>query len=45
MIDSSANELNVSRETYDQTFKRQEEIMKQMRDDLGGKKHVLIKTL
>ena len=34
VIDSSANELKVPRETDYQFLKRQEEILKQMRDDL-----------
>ena len=34
IIDSSANKLNVSLETADWLFKRQEEILKQMREDL-----------
>ena len=34
MIDSSAKELEVSRQTDDKRLKRQEQIMNQMRDDL-----------
>ena len=34
MIDSSANELNLSRETADQRFERKEESLKHMREYL-----------
>ena len=45
MIDLSDNELKVSRETSDQVFKRQEEIMKQVKEYLDEKiKLVLIRT-
>ena len=40
MIDSSANELKVSRETADQLFKRQEESLKNMREDLHEKSNM-----
>ena len=37
MIDSSANELDTSREIADQLFKGQEENLKQIRDELDEK--------
>ena len=37
MIDLSANEVKVSRETAYQIFKRQEKSLNQMRDELDGK--------
>ena len=40
IIDSSANELKVSRETADQLFKRQEESLKNMREDLHEKSNM-----
>ena len=40
MIDSSPNELKVLQETSDSFFKRQEEIMKQMRHDIYEKSNI-----
>ena len=40
MIDSSANELKVSRETADQIFLRQVKSLKHMREDLKEKSNM-----
>ena len=40
MINSSANKLNVSRETADQLYKTQEEILNQLREDLKEKSNM-----
>ena len=40
MIDSSANELNMSQETYDQLFKRQEDCLQQIIEDLKEKSNM-----
>ena len=37
MVDSSANKLKVSRETADQLYNRQEDILQNMREDLKEK--------